>query len=61
MKKPCRIAAAGLLLAAVCFVAYALGHPELSFPWSNRVTYALYGIYLAVMVLLFFASLPRRK
>ena len=31
-----------LLVLAVCFVVYALGHPTGSFPWSNSVTYAIY-------------------
>lgn len=38
-----------LLTAAVLFVAYALHHPEASFPWSNRVTFILYGVYLALL------------
>lgn len=37
-----------LLVLAVCFVAYALGHPTGSFPWSNSVTYAIYLGYLLV-------------
>ena len=35
-----------LLIAAVCWIAYAVGHPETAFPWGQRVTYLLYGIYL---------------
>ena len=34
-----------LLVLAVCFVAYALGHPTGSFPWSNSVTYGVYLVY----------------
>lgn len=35
-----------LLLIAVCFVWYACNHPEAFFPWSNRTTFMLYGIYI---------------
>ena len=38
-----------LLIVAVCFVGYALKHPEISFPWSNRVSFMLYGIYIWMM------------
>ena len=41
-----------MFVAAVLFVLYALHHPEASFPWNNRVTYTLYAVYCAVMVLL---------
>ena len=37
--------AAGLILAALGFLAYALNHPEASFPWSNQVSFSLYGLY----------------
>lgn len=35
-----------LLAVAFLFVGYAFGHPEESFPWSNRVTFMLYGTYI---------------
>lgn len=38
-----------LLVIAVLFLAYAFGHPEGAFPWSNRVTFILYGVYLALL------------
>lgn len=31
------------------FAAYALHHPEGAFPWGNRVTFILYGVYLALL------------
>lgn len=34
-----------LLIAAICFIVYAVTHPESSFPWSNTLTYLLYGLY----------------
>ncbi len=35
-----------LLVVAGIFVAFAMQHPELSFPWSQRVTFMLYGAYI---------------
>lgn len=36
----------GLLAIAVCFLGYAANHPEAAFPWSNKVTFLIYGMYL---------------
>lgn len=53
MKKRFFIPACVLAAAAVGFVIYALGHPELSFPWSMQVTHILYGVYVDAVILLF--------
>lgn len=53
MKKEFLISAFVLVAAAIGFIVYALGHPELSFPWDNQITNILYGIYADVVVLLF--------
>ncbi len=45
-----------MLGIALAFIAYALNHPEFSFPWSNGITYTIYAIYLGIMVLLFLLS-----
>ena len=42
-----------LTAAAIGFVIYALGQPELSFPWSIQITHILYGLYVDVVILLF--------
>lgn len=44
--------AIGTVLAAIaaCFVVYAAGHPEASFPWSNRITFMLYGAYIWLLM-----------
>ena len=44
----------GLIMAvtAVVFVVFALNHPEMSFPWSNTITWGLYGLYAIVVVVL---------
>ena len=53
--KHARWIAAGMLLRAVLFVVFALNHPEMSFPWSNGITYTVYGIYVIATVVLFIA------
>lgn len=35
-----------LLILAGAFIAFAMRHPESSFPWSQRVTFMLYGAYI---------------
>ena len=47
------IPACVLAAAAIGFVIYALGHPELSFPWSVQITHVLYGLYVDAVLLLF--------
>ena len=55
MKKKCRMIGSVMLFAAIGFMIFALNHPEGSFPWSNTVTFTLYGIYVVVMIVLFIA------
>ena len=51
----------GLVMAviAIAFVVFALNHPEMSFPWSNTVTWVLYGLYALVTAVLLIA--PAKK
>lgn len=58
-KKRSRIIGLCMLIVALSFLWYALNHPEGAFPWSNAVTFSLYGIYLIAMLLFFIA--PFRK
>lgn len=44
-KKTSIIIGTFLLFIAVIFVGVA-SHPEFSFPWSLRITYMLYGLYV---------------
>ena len=53
MKKRYFIPACVLAVAAIGFVVYALGHPELSFPWSMQLTNILYGLYVDAVMMLF--------
>ena len=51
MKKATSLTIGAVLAAlAVCFVAYAAGHPEASFPWSNRITFMIYGAYVWLLL-----------
>ena len=35
-----------MLIIAGGFVSFARQHPELSFPWTQRITFMLYGAYI---------------
>lgn len=51
MKRKMSLTIGAVLTAvAVCFVVYAAGHPEASFPWSNRITFMLYGAYVWLLM-----------
>lgn len=45
-KKNSLIVGIVLLALAILFIVYALHHPEATFPWSNRISFLLYGVYL---------------
>ena len=47
------------LVIAIGFIVFALSHPEMSFPWDNRVTWVLYGFYSLVTAVLLIA--PQRN
>ena len=51
----------GLLVIAAAFVAYALGHPEAAFPWGNGVTYTLYAVYAAAVVVFLIAPFGQKQ
>ena len=58
MKKSTSLIVGGILAAiAVCFVGYAAGHPEASFPWSNQITFMIYGAYVWLL-LKFLVDIP---
>ena len=60
-KKCSRIIATIMLVIAVVFIVIALNNPQASFPWSNTVTYILYGVYAIVMIILFIAPFKSKK
>ena len=43
-----RIIGLTMLIIAIVFIMFALNHPEKSFPWSNTITWLLYGVYFLV-------------
>ncbi|MFR8712557.1 hypothetical protein [Anaerotignum lactatifermentans] len=59
-KRACRKLGLLLLVLAVCFVVYALGHPTGSFPWSNSVTYGIYLGYLLVTAAFLWAPFGKK-
>lgn len=58
MKKVLKTIGWVMVAVAALFVAFALGHPEASFPWSNGITYTIYGLY--IIVTLGLLVLPRK-
>ena len=58
-KKISRIIGSIMLVIAIAFVVFALNHPEMSFPWSNTITWVLYGLYAIVTAVLLIA--PTKK
>jgi len=50
-----------MIVIAAAFTAFALQHPESSFPWSNTITYIIYGLYLIATVILLVAPLERKE
>ena len=60
MKKWFFIPACVLSAASVGFVIFAMGHPELSFPWDNWITGILYGLYADAVVLLFILAFCKK-
>lgn len=58
MKRKTSLAIGAVLtVIAVCFASYAAGHPEASFPWSNRITFMIYGVYIWLL-LKFLVDIP---
>lgn len=44
-----------MLVVAVLFVFFAMTNPEMSLPLPLSATYIIYGIYLALMIILLIA------
>lgn len=58
-KKISRIIGLIMVVIAIGFVVFALNHPEMSFSWSNTITWVLYGLYALVTAVLLIA--PTKK
>lgn len=59
-KKWAMLLGLAMLALAVGFILFAIRHPEGAFPWSNTVTYTIYGTYCGIMALLLAVSVWRR-
>lgn len=60
-KKYSRMIAVMMLVIAAIFIGIALNNPQAGFPWSNIITYTLYGIYMIIMIVLFVAPFKNAK
>jgi len=58
-KKALRTIGLLMVIIATAFVVFALNHPEISFRWSNSITWVLYGIYALATAALLIA--PTKK
>ncbi|ELU5588517.1 hypothetical protein SCB17_003030 [Clostridium perfringens] len=50
-----------MVIVAIGFIVFAINNPQASFPWSNTITYLLYGIYLVATVVMLVAPFKRNK
>ncbi len=50
-RKIARIIGIFMLFAAVIFIIVACNNPQMSFPWSNTVTYMIYIVWLVIMII----------
>lgn len=60
-KKIYRIVAIIMFLFLIGFILFAFNHPELSFPWQNSISYILYVLYIAVMIVFFVIDFINNK
>ena len=61
MKKQFFVPACVLAAVAIGFIIFALGHPELSFPWSTEITHVFYGLYVDAVILLFVLAFWKKR
>lgn len=45
-----------MTLLAIIFCIYALNHPNLSYPWNNYITYAIYVVYIVTNISMYILS-----
>lgn len=58
-KKFSRIIGILMFVLAIVFLMFAFSHPEMSFPWSNAITYLLYSVYFITMIIMLVAPSKR--
>ena len=59
-KNVSRIIGLVMVVIAIAFVVFALKHPEMSFPWSNTITWVLYGVYTVVTAVFLIAPVKKK-
>lgn len=60
MKKRFFIPACVMIVLAVGFVIFAMGHPEMSFSMDSWITGILYGLYAVAVVILFILAFRKK-
>ena len=60
-KKVSRAIACILLVIGIAFIIFALNNPQLSWPWSNAISYSMYLAYFILMVVLFIAPFKKKE
>ena len=63
MKKSKKYLLSGIfmIILAIFFISYALGHPEGSFPWPPEFTYFIYLTYIILMIYFIFKGLKNQE
>ena len=49
-KRQSRLIALLMIIFAIGFICYALGHPERAWPWPNWITNIIYFIYPQILI-----------
>ena len=60
-KRRSRLIALLMIIFAMGFICYALGHPERAWPWPNWITNIIYFIYMAFAIIFLIAPFENGK
>ena len=59
-KKMSRVIACFMLVIGIAFVIVALNNPQLSWPWSNTISFIIYFTYFILTIFLFIAPFKKK-
>ena len=59
-RKMSRVIACIMLVIGIAFVIVALNNPQLSWPWSNTISFIIYFTYIILMIILFIAPFKKK-
>ena len=59
-RKMSRVIACLMLVIGIAFVVVALNNPQLSWPWSNTISWTIYLTYIILMIVLFIAPFKKK-